>query len=92
MAMNKLQQEIRRKCWNDILEQPSNRSRESKKLHWLQHETWALHETNYVMCSWQQKLGFELDAEALLNPISYVSRGSWFKSSARDVLDADNSN
>lgn len=62
MAMNELQQEIRRKRWNDILEQPSNRSRESKKLRWLQHETWALYETNYVTCSWQQKLGFELDA------------------------------
>lgn len=87
MAMNKLQQEIRRKHRNYILEHPSNRSGGSKKRHLLQQETWALHETNCMMCSWQQKLGFELDAGGLLNPISYVSRGSWFKSSARDVLD-----
>lgn len=46
MAMNKLKQEIRRKCWNEILEQPSNRNRGRKKLHWFQYETWALHETN----------------------------------------------
>lgn len=36
--------------------------------------------------------GLNLIQEVLLNPISYVSRGSWFKSSSSDVLDADNSN
>lgn len=39
MAMNKLKQEIRRKRWNEILEQPSNKSRGSKKLRWFQRET-----------------------------------------------------
>lgn len=38
MAMNKLQQEIRRKHRNYILEHPSNRSRGSKKCHLLQQE------------------------------------------------------
>lgn len=33
--------------------------------------------------------GLNLMQEVLLNPISYVSRESCFKSLARDVLDAD---
>lgn len=89
MAMNKLKQEIRRKRWNEILEQPSNRSRESKKLcmkleHFMKLIMWCVVDSK----SW----GLNLMQEVLLNPISYISRGSCFKSSARDVLDADNNN
>lgn len=39
MTMNKLKQEIRRKCWNEILEQFSNRSRGRRKIHLFCRET-----------------------------------------------------
>lgn len=92
MTMNKFKQEIRRKSWNEILEQPSNRNRGGRNFtgsrmkleHFMKPIMWRVVDSK----SW----GLNLIQEVLLNPISYVSRGSWFKSSARDVLDADNSN
>lgn len=92
MAINKPKQEIRRKQWNETPEQPSNRSMGGRNLagpnvkleHFIKPIMWCVDDSK----SW----GLNLMQEVLLNPISYISRGSWFKSSARDVLDADNNN
>lgn len=91
MAMNKLQQEIRRSAGISWSSPPTgagearNFTGYSMKVeHFMKPIMWCAVDSK----SW----GLNLMQEALLNPISYVSRGSWFKSSARDVLDADKSN